>query len=114
MDFDQMRIERDALIRRDILRAADSAKAIGGMNGRMMFNALGSSTGGQPEDDHHLAGLCVDLINAGLLIISKDLRYRTSERVTLDKTVYAVTDKGTAVLAGALNNPLVADDRVQR
>jgi len=113
MDMEQMQIERNALIRRDILRTADSMKATGGILGRLLMNLLGSSSGGGPEDDRHLAGLCVDLVNAGLMV-TRDLRHRTTERVTLDNTVYAITDRGTAVLAGAVRHPLVADDRIQR
>jgi hypothetical protein len=111
MEIDRMNIERDALIRRDILRAADSAKAAGGIRGRLLMNVLDRSAGAGPEDDRHLAGLCVDLVNAGLLT-ETDQRYRTSERRTLDNTAYAITANGTAVLAGAERSPLVFDDRL--
>lgn len=106
MSFDRLDIERDALLRRDILRIADSGKAAGGVRGRLMMTVLDGL-----EDDHHLMGLCVDLISAGLLL-AKDLRYRTTERRTLDNTVYEVTAQGTAALAGTVRHPLVADDRI--
>lgn len=111
-DYDRMRFERDALIRRDILRAVDAAKVAGGMSGRMLMRLLGGPPTG-PEDDQALMGLCVDLENAGLLA-RQDMRYRTTERQTLDNTAFAISDAGTGVLAGAARHPLVADDRIAR
>lgn len=110
MDSERLKIERDAMLRRDILRVVDSAKAAGGVRGRLMMNLLGSPCG-DVEDEQHLTGLCVDLVNAGLLT-TKDLRFRATERRTLDNTAYAITDKGTSVLAGAERHPLVFDDRL--
>lgn len=108
MDLDQIKTQRDLQLRRDILRAVDAAKAVGGMRGRLLASLLD-----EVEDDQHLLGLCVDLVNAGLLV-ERDLRFRTTERRTLDNIQYAVTAAGTAVLAGTQRHPLVADDRVPR
>ncbi len=108
----QMQIERDAMIRRDVLRAADSVKVAGGIKGSLLESVI-RSAGGELEDSRHLMSLCVDLVNAGLLT-TRDLRYRTSERITLDNTVYQITDEGTSILAGAIRHPLVMDDRIVR
>lgn len=111
MNMDQMQTNREALIRRDILRAANSARAAGGVKGSLLMTLLGSSATGGPDDDQHLLALCVDLINAACLT-TVDLRHRTSERRTLDNTVYVITAMGTAVLAGSVRHPLVFDDRL--
>lgn len=111
MDFDQMKIERDAILRRDILRTADSAKVLDGIGARQLMRAMFTSGAGAPDDDRHLTGLCVDLINAELLT-RDDMRGRDTERRTLDNTRYAITDEGTSVLAGAIRHPLVYDDRL--
>lgn len=110
IDPERLRVEKHALIRRDILRAVDAAKVAGGMGGRMLASVLGGPPTG-PEDESELMGLAEDLVHAGLLT-RRDLRYRSTERVTPDNTAYDITSQGTAVLAGVQRCPLVFDDRL--
>lgn len=110
MDIDRINVHQAALVRRDILRAADATKSMGGLRGRLLMQLLGGVPDG-PQDDQAMMGLCIDLVNAGLLQTA-DLRHRTTERVALDTTAYSITALGTAVLAGAVRHPLVYDDRL--
>lgn len=103
--------KQQARLRRRILQLVDAAKSGGGMRGRMLADIM-ADLPEAPQDDSELMGLCQDLVNAGLLTVT-DLRRRTGERLELDVQLYAVTDRGTALLAERIApHPLVADDRL--
>ena len=116
MDFDQANRKRDLRLRKRILQLLDAAKVrpdSGWASGRFIYDLVdGALPGGQKfEDDAHARGLLRDLVGAGY-VQERDDRTRRWQPAGLDWTSYRITNRGTALVAEAIDpDPLVEDDR---
>jgi hypothetical protein len=107
-------INRPKRIRRAILRAAESAKAMEhGIDGLTLEECLDVLPLLQrPVDRQEIIGLARDLVHLGLLE-ERDTRERRNQPFCLDFLMYSITAKGSGLLAGVEpKQPLVDDERI--